>query len=54
MSFKTGLRKLLLGLILTGASLMGVPMKAQEIEEILVLMNQPRIEIVVEQEDDEP
>ena len=52
MSIKNILRKIVLYLGLGVASLLGAPMKVEEIEELLVLMSQSRIEVVVKE--DEP
>jgi hypothetical protein len=52
-SVKHKLRKVLLIGSLGVGSLLGVPMTAEEIEELLYLFNQPRIEVVVKEENDE-
>ena len=52
-SGKHKLRKILLIATLGVGSLMGVPMMPEEIEELLYLMNQPKIEVVVKEENDE-
>jgi hypothetical protein len=51
-SIKNILRKIVLYLGFGVASLLGGPMKVEEIAELLVLMNQSRIEVVVKE--DEP
>jgi hypothetical protein len=51
-SIKNTLRKVVLYLGLGLASLLGAPMKVEEIEELLILMNQSRVEVVVKK--DEP
>ena len=53
MSVKHKLRKILLIATLGVGSLMGVPMTPEQIEELLYLMNQPKIEVVVKEENDE-
>jgi hypothetical protein len=52
-SVKHKLRKILLIATLGVGSFIGVPMTPEEIEELLYLMNQPKIEVVVEEENDE-
>ena len=52
-SVKHKLRKILLIATLGVGSLMGVPMTPEEIEALLYLMNQPKIEVVVKEENDE-
>ena len=47
------LRKLSLLAVLGLGSLMGLPMTSEEIEELLSVMNQPKVELVVEKEHDE-
>ena len=50
---KHKLRKIMLITTLGVGSLMGVPMTPEEIEELLYRMSQPKIEVVVEEENDE-
>lgn len=50
-SVKHKLHKILL-IALGVGSLMGVPMTPEEIEELLYLMNQPKIEVAVKEEND--
>lgn len=54
MTFKSRLRSLVLCGTLGLGSLMGVPMRAEEIEELMSLANQPKIAHVLaeEKEDD--
>jgi hypothetical protein len=47
------LRRILLIVALGAGSLIGMPMDPGEIEELLHVMNQPTLEVVVEEEDDE-
>ena len=51
MSLTGKLRKLILCLVLGGGSIMGVPMRPNEIEELMRAMNQPRVEITIREED---
>lgn len=44
------LRKILLCLFLGMASLQGAPMRAEEIEELMHSMNQPRVELAIPDE----
>jgi hypothetical protein len=53
MSIKTKLRNLLLCLTLAMSSLAGVPMRAEEIEELLRAVNQPRIAYTIPDESDD-
>jgi hypothetical protein len=53
-SLKHKLRKVLLIGALGVGSLIGMPMPPEEIEELLCQMNQPTIELVVKEKDDEP
>ena len=53
MSVKHKVRKILLIATLGVGSLMGVPMTPEEIEELLYLMNQPKIEVAVKEVNDE-
>jgi hypothetical protein len=50
---KHKLRRILLIAALGAGSLIGMPMDPGEIEELLDVMNQPTLEVVVEEEDDE-
>ena len=43
MSFKKEFRAILLSAVLGIGSLMGVPMRPDEIEELMQMMNQPKI-----------
>jgi hypothetical protein len=52
-SVKNKLRKILLFAVLSAGSLMGVPMEPNQIEELLGLMNQPTLEVVLPEENDE-
>jgi len=52
-SVKHKLRKILLIATLGVGSLMGVPMTPEEIEELLYRMSQPKIEVVVQEENDD-
>ena len=53
MSVKHKFRKILLIATLGVGSLMGVPMTPEEIEELLYLMSQPKIEVSAKEENDE-
>jgi hypothetical protein len=53
MSLKHKLRKILLITSLGIGSLLGVPMSPEEIEELLCQLSQPKIEMVVEKENDD-
>ncbi len=44
------LRKILLCLLLGMASLQGMPMRAEAIEELMHSMNEPRVELVIPDE----
>ncbi len=52
MSIKRKLSEILIIGILGAASILGLPMDPQEIGELLHLMNQPTLEVVVEEEKD--
>jgi hypothetical protein len=52
MSIKRKLRETLLCMVLGAGSLIGVPMRAEEIEELMDLMNQPRIAHTLPDEND--
>jgi hypothetical protein len=45
------LRALLLGLVLCGGSILGVPMRPEEIEELMSRVNQAKIEVTVDESD---
>ena len=50
------LRAIITGIVLSGGSVLGVPMRPEEIEELMSCMNKPNIEVVVDQsevEDDQ-
>ncbi len=47
------LRKLTLGFILLGGALGGMPMRPEEIEELLNKMNETTIFVLAEREDDQ-
>ncbi len=51
---KDKLRKILLIGALAAGSLIGMPMPPEEIEELLGQMNQPKTELVITEEKDEP
>ncbi len=52
MQFKRRLRDLLLCLVLGWGSLLGVPMRAEEVEELMHLMNEPKIAHTLTEESD--
>jgi len=54
MSVKDKLRKILLIGALAAGSLIGMPMPPDEIEELLNQMNQPKTELAITEENDEP
>jgi hypothetical protein len=49
-SIKSKLSEILIIVVLGAGSILGVPMDPQEIGELLGLMNQPAVEVVVEEE----
>lgn len=53
MSLKQRLRAIVLCLVLGMGSLMGAPMRAEEIEELLAATNQPRISYTLRDENDQ-
>lgn len=53
MSLAKRLRAILLCMVLGMGSLMGAPMRAEEIEELMAAMNQPRISQTVRVESDQ-
>jgi hypothetical protein len=52
MSIKRKLLEILLCLVLGAGSLMAVPMRAEEIEELMRLMNQPKVAHTLREESD--
>src|SRR6267378_3620128 len=51
MSRKRLCRALVLGTVLFGGSIIGMPMRPEEIEELLSNMSQPKVEIVIDEID---
>ena len=43
------LRAVLLGVVLSGGSILGVPMRPEEIEELMSCMNKPNVEVIVDE-----
>ena len=52
MLFKRRVRGLLLCVVLGWGSMLGVPMRAEEIEELMRLMNEPKIARILAEESD--
>jgi hypothetical protein len=48
MNVRRILRAVLLGVVLSGGSILGVPMRPEEIEELMSCMNKPNIEVTVD------
>ena len=42
------LRAIILGLVFCGGSILGVPMRPEEIEELMSCMNHPTVEVTVD------
>ena len=53
MSFKRTLRRLLLGFLLGGHSVLGIGMSREKIEELAHAMNQTRVEVTISEDDHE-
>jgi hypothetical protein len=49
MKVRRVLRELFLGLVLCGGSILGVPMRPEEIEELMACMSKPNVEFVVDE-----
>jgi hypothetical protein len=49
MSIGRILRAIILGVVLSGGSVLGVPMRPEEIEELMSRMNKPNVEVIVDQ-----
>jgi len=49
MHLKRTLRTVLLGFVLCGGSILGVPMRPEEIEELMFCIDQPKIEVSVDE-----
>ena len=45
------LRAVLLGVVLSGGSILGVPMRPEEIEELMSCMNKPNVEVIVDEKE---
>lgn len=52
MSIKRLCRAFVLGTVLFGGSIMGIPMRPEEIESLMSCVNQPRIEMTIPDEQD--
>ncbi len=52
MSFKRMLRRLVLGLVLGGHSVLGIGMNREKIEELMYETQQTRIEVTISEDDD--
>ena len=51
MSFKRMLRRLLLGVVLGGHSVLGIGMSREKIEELMYETHQTRIEVTISEDD---
>jgi hypothetical protein len=53
MHLKRIVRAILLGVVLCGGSILGIPMLPHEIEELMSCMNSTNIEVIVDESDEE-
>jgi hypothetical protein len=50
MNIRRILRAVFLGIVLSGGSILGVPMRPEEIEDLVCCMNKPNVEVTVDEE----